>query len=260
MDLIDIHVHILPGLDDGSRDLKQSLAMAEAALQDGVNLIVATPRVGPGSWDHHKSDILQHVQNLNQCLDYARVKLPVLPGAEYCLAPDLAQHLRAGRLLTLNNNGRYLLVELPPEQVPDYAPSLFYALLKQGVVPIISHPERNRALAQDPAILQEFSARGILAQVTSASITGRLGRSVKKTALQFLQTGAAQLVASDGNEAEGRPPVLYAAFLEIERRLGVACARAVICHNPFQVTQGLPVQAVPPVPRESLWQKIYKNN
>ncbi len=258
MDLIDIHTHILPGFDDGAQDFKDSLAMAEAAVKDGVNLLVATPRVGPSIHNVSKKEIFEQVKYLNQCLEYARVKLPVLPGALYPLAADLPKRMKTKQILTINDTGKYLLLELPPGPLPGYAAETVGELLQQGVTPILSCPERNQFFSKNPDSLKELARQGLASQVTAASITGRNGRAARKNAFTLIENGLVQLVASDGNRAEGRHPVLYAAFQEIERRLGIEWARTLISHNPFQVIQGLPLKAVPALSRESLWQKLGK--
>jgi len=258
VDLIDIHTHILPGFDDGAQDFKDSLAMAEAAVKDGVNLLVATPRVGHSIHKVSKKEIFEQVKYLNQCLEYARVKLPVLPGALYPLAADLPRRMKAKQILTINDTGKYLLVELPSGPLPDNAAGILSELLQQGVTPILSCPERNQYLSKNPDSLGELARQGLVSQVTAASITGRLGRTARKNALTLIENGLVQLVASDGNLAEGRQPILYAAFLEIERRLGLEWARTLISNNPFQVIRGLPLRAVPAVSRKSLWHKLGK--
>ncbi|MEQ8235516.1 MAG: CpsB/CapC family capsule biosynthesis tyrosine phosphatase [Syntrophomonadaceae bacterium] len=259
MDLIDIHTHILPGADDGAQDLKEALAMAEAAVKDGVNLLVATPRVCPGMFDNTRAEILNKVQILNQCLELSHIKLPILAGAEYVLTPDLPQHYSVGKLLTINDTGRYLLVELPHGEVPTYTEQVFYGLLQQGVIPIITAPENNRVLARDPEILQELCTRGILAQVNSASLTGRSGRSAKKAAWTFLENGTAQLIGSDSNPSAGRMPVLYAAFQEVERRMGASMARTFISHNPFHVIKGQELERVQRTAVKKSWKQYLPN-
>ncbi|NMC26779.1 MAG: hypothetical protein GYA42_01400 [Syntrophomonadaceae bacterium] len=259
MDLIDIHTHILPGADDGAQDLKEALAMAEAAVKDGVNLLVATPRVCPGRFDNTRAEIRKKVETLNQCLELARIRLPILAGAEYALTPDLPRQCSAGRLLTINDTGRYLLVELPPREVPGYTEQVLYGLLQQGVIPIITAPENNRVLARDPGILQELCARGILAQVNSASLTGRAGRGAKKAAWTFLENGTAQLIGSDSHPAAGRMPVLYAAFQEVERRLGAPLARTFISNNPFRVIKGQDLERVQLPATKRSWKQYLPN-
>lgn len=258
MDLIDIHSHILPGLGDGSRDLKQSLAMAEAAVNDGISLLVATPRIGRGTFVNHREGILENVRNLNQCLKYARINLPVLPGAEYCLEADLPKRLAAGQVLTLNDTGRYLLVELPAEAVTEHTVDLLQTLQLQGVTPIIANPEGNPWLAKNPEILKRLVDQGILAQITSGSLTGLFGRRIKKAALMFLQFGQAQLIASDSHMGKGRKPGLYSAFQVIEYRWGLDFARNLTCRNPNMIIKGMPLKPeLPPEPKRA-W-RIFSN-
>lgn len=258
MDLIDIHTHILPGLDDGARDLEQSLAMAEVASKDGVMLLVATPHVITGVFDNHKENILKQVLKLNEFLKDSGVNLPILPGAEYYLEPDLPKRLADGELLTLNNTGRYILVELPTTMVPEYTDNILYAMQLQGITPIIAHPERNLGLARKPELLLEWAERGILAQVTSGSITGWFGRRVKKRALKFLQTGAAQLIASDGHDARGRSPVLKLAFQELEHRWGNELARTLTYINPDLIINGLPLNPSSPKIIKMSWVQYFE--
>ena len=258
MNFIDIHSHILPGVDDGARDLQQTLAMAKAASYDGVTALVATPHVIKGVFDNHKADILQQVLNVDFYLKHCGLKMPILPGAEYYLEPNLAERLAAGTLLTINDTGRYLLVELPATMVPDYTDQILYEIQLQGVTPIIAHPERNLGLAKKPQMLQEWARRGILAQVTSISISGWFGRGAKKRALKFLQTGAAQLIASDGHDARGRAPLINQAFQEIEQLWGTDMARTLTFHNPDLIIRGLPLKPTVPPPSEMPWTDYFK--
>lgn len=245
--LIDIHTHILPGLDDGARDLEQAVAMAAVAVRDGVHSLVATPHVMRGRYDYSRAKILKHVADLNLCLQVQQIKLPILPGAEYCLEQDLPQRLAAGQLLTLNDTGRYLLVEFPASGVPEYAGNVLQGLLSQGITPILAHPERNHRLVKEPDILERLVARGILAQVTSVSITGLNGREVQESALKFIQAGLVQLVASDAHSAHRRPPLMAAAYAEVEQRWGLEFAQLLFCRNPWRVVRGLPLlEVVPP--------------
>jgi protein-tyrosine phosphatase len=256
--LIDLHAHILPGIDDGAQTIEDSLAMAEVALEDGITMLVATPHVVRGIFDNRKEDILKDVETLNNRLKKDGIGLLVLPGAEYRLEPDLPKRLAAGELLTLNNTGKYLLVELPASMVPEYTEQILYEIQLQGVTPIVAHPERNLGLAQKPQLLQEWSKRGIRAQITSASITGWFGRSVKKRALHFLHTGAAQIIASDGHEARGRAPLMHAAFKEIENLWGIELARTLSIKNPDLIIKGQPLKQASPPMGEITWAQYFK--
>lgn len=258
--MIDLHAHIIPGIDDGARDLEQSLAMAEVAVKDDISIIVATPHVISGVFDNSKSHILQAVADLNEILASEKIPLQILPGAEYRLEPDLPRRLAAGELLTINDTGRYLLVELPAAMVPDYTGRILYDLQLQGITPIIAHPERNVGFEQDPELLQGLISRGILTQITSTSITGQFGKSVKKTALKLLQEGSAHLIASDAHSSHGRSPVLSGAFLELENRWGTDYARTLTAENPRLIIAGLPVETIMPAAIRRSWTRFLKKS
>ncbi len=258
--MIDLHTHILPGLDDGAKDIEQSLAMAQIAADDGITMLAATPHVISGEIDNRKEDILQKVKELNDLLDSVGIPLQILPGAEYRLEPDLPQRLAAGELLTINDTGQYLLVELPATMVPDYTGRILYDLQLQGITPIIAHPERNGGFEQDPELLQDLISRGILAQITSASITGQFGKSVKKTALKILQEGSAHLIASDAHSSHGRSPVLSGAFLELENRWGTDYARTLTAETPRLIIAGLPVETIIPTAIKKSWTRFLKKS
>ncbi len=256
--LIDIHAHILAGLDDGATDIEQSLAMADIAVKDGITMLVATPHVMKGVFNNSKDHILKAVKELNQLLDSRKIPLQILPGAEYHLDSDLPRRLAAGELLTINDSGRYLLVELPASMVPDYTGGILYELQLQGITPIIAHPERNAGFEREPELLRNFISRGILTQITSGSITGMFGKSVKKTAWKFMQEGYAHLIASDAHSAHGRSPALSPAFLELERRWGTDYAVTLCCANPSRIITGLSVESTPKPTNESPWIKFLK--
>ena len=236
--MIDLHAHILPGLDDGSKNLTESLSMAQVASDDGIHTIVATPHVLQGVFDNDKNKILSAVRALNQTLQEQNIAVYILPGAEYYLEADLPLKLSQGELLTINDNGRYLLVELPSAFIPEYTAQVLYEIQLQGVTPIIAHPERNAGFTRKPAVLQEMISRGVLAQVTSASITGLFGKRVKKTAYSFLKQGLVHLVSSDAHSSRGRAPLLSQAQKEIEKHYGSHIAQLLVIQNPGSIIEG----------------------
>jgi len=249
MKLIDVHSHILPGLDDGASDLEQTTAMARAAQADGISHLVATPHVIKGVYENRKEDILKQVLNVNYYLRHLKIDVVIMPGAEYLLDPDLPRRMAAGKLLTLNNTGLYLLVELPAEMVPDYAEEILDKLQNQGITPVIAHPERNMGIAAKPQLLLDWSKRGVLAQVTSTSIMGGFGKDARKRALKYLELGAAQIIASDAHDDRGRAPVLFSAFMEVEKLWGTEFARKLTRINPENIIRGNPTK--PTIPQNA---------
>ncbi len=242
--MIDIHTHILPGLDDGAASLEESLQMAGIAVAGGISAVVATPHVISGLYDNTRQRIKEAVDLLNRYLVEEDIPLPVLPGAEYRLEPALPRLLDEGRLVTINDTGRYLLIELPSDLVPDYTEQLLYEIQLRGVTPILAHPERNPGLSRDPGRLSRLAQRGVLAQVTAGSIQGRFGQIARRTALKMLDTGVAQVVASDAHSTRRRSPALTAAAREVEARWGAAFARTVLSTHPHRIITGEPVEPV----------------
>jgi len=254
--MIDLHTHILPGLDDGSKNMAESLAMAGVAQDDGIHTIVATPHVLQGVFDNDKNKILLAVTQLNQTLQEQNIAVDILPGAEYYLEADIPLKLSQGELLTINDKGRYLLVELPSAFIPEYTAQVLYEIQLQGVTPIIAHPERNAGFTRRPDILQEMISRGVLAQVTSASITGLFGKKVKRTAFNFLRRGLVHLVSSDAHSSMGRAPLLNQAQKEIEKYLGSDIAQLLVVQNPCSIIQGDSIE--PTVARSSSRWKLFR--
>ncbi len=255
--MIDIHSHILPGLDDGAPDLDEALLMAQMAVEDGIEAIIATPHVISGVFDQTRQGIFVAVASMRAALHAAGIPLAILPGAECHLEPDLPQRLADGQLMTLNDTGRYLLVELPASMVPDYTGKVLYEIQLQGVTPIIAHPERNAEVIRRPDVLLEFSKRGILSQVTTASVAGHFGKKVQRTALALCMAGTSQFVASDAHSSRSRTPVLSPASAQLESAVGKEAAQAMLSDNPARVIAGLELEPVLHEPQHlSVWSRL----
>lgn len=256
--MIDIHCHILPGLDDGSPHLEESLAMARIAVQDGIRNIIATPHVMTGVYPNRKDRIIQAVADFNQVLETEGLPLHILPGAECHLETNIAERLSRGELVTLNNTGKYLLIELPSTLIPGYAARAFYDIQMLGVTPIIAHPERNAAIMEDPMILEQFAVQGVLSQVTSHSISGIFGKTIQKAAIKLIQGGFVQLIASDAHSSHRRSPVLSQALARTELRWGEEFSRRLVYDNPRAIMEGLVLEpSIVPRPT-SLWNRLVK--
>jgi protein-tyrosine phosphatase len=251
--MIDIHTHILPGLDDGSPNIEESLAMARIAIADGIDTIIATPHVLSGVYDNTPEQISQAVDQLNTILQAEGLPLEILPGSECHLEPDLPSRLAEGRLMTLNNTGRYLLVELPTSMVPDYTGRILYEIQLQGVIPIIAHPERNTEIIRHPDLLIEYARRGVLSQVTTASLVGHFGKTVKKAAAILITTGTAQFIASDAHSSKHRTPVISPATQELQALGGPDLVKTLLEKNPEKIQNGTPIEPTLNQPTPSPW-------
>jgi len=216
--MIDLHCHILPGMDDGPSTLAESLKMAQIAVADGISGVVATPHAANGVYIPTPADIHKRVARFNADLAAASIPLQVYPGAEVQLGPGLVKRLHQGRITTLNTS-RYILLELPPTLLPDSCKNELFSLLSQGFIPVIGHPERHPYLQRNPGYLAELVQMGALCQVTAQSLLGVFGRNVKLMVEQMLQKSLAHIIASDAHGAAGRVPELDAAVSAAARLL-----------------------------------------
>lgn len=253
--MIDIHSHILPGLDDGAADLRTALQMAEMAKTKGIQGVIATPHVITGVFDNNRQHILEAIDRFRMHLQESNISLNIMPGAEYHLETDLASRLKRNELLTLNETGRYLLVELPHNLVPDFTTAILYELQLAGVIPVIAHPERNHHLMENQALLEVISSCGAVMQLTAASLTGLFGSKVQKNAWRLIRDGYKIVVASDAHSLHGRGPLMGEAYLEIRSRLGHECAQLLCFENPRRLIEGQELKPCPEI-KLSPWQRF----
>ncbi len=253
--MVDIHTHILPHLDDGAQKMEESLQMAQIAVEDGIRQIIATPHVIRGLYENKKEEILARVSRLNSRLEEEGIPLSIGPGAEYRLEADLAQKLNRGELLTLNESGRYLLVELPDTFLPEFTADVLYHIQLAGVTPIIAHPERNMVFGREPAQLSAFIRRGMAAQLTTGSIMGLFGSQAKKISKELIKDGLIHIIASDAHSPSGRAPRLKACRQMLSEDFGLDCSRILLQENPWRICQGRELIS-PPLSEKPLWNRL----
>lgn len=218
--MIDLHCHILPGLDDGSENMEQTIRMAEMAEQDGVHFIVATPHYRRDAKDASAERIREKVKEVNNVLERRGISLRVLPGMEPQIQFDFVEKVKDGTLLTLNATGKYILLELPFHQPLHQLDRMIFDMQMAGYTPIIPHPERTDLFRTRPKLLYDLVKKGVLTQINAGSITGQFGKRVKGFAMLLLETHLAHLVASDAHDDLRRPPLLSTAYKEIFRIAG----------------------------------------
>lgn len=150
--MIDIHCHILPGIDDGPKTIEESILMAKEAVNQGINTIIATPHHRNNSYVNEKESILRIVREFNEILQNEQIPLEILPGQETRIFGEILEDYKKEEILTLNNSN-YLFIEFPTSTVPRYAERLLYDIQLEGLIPIIVHPERNKEILENPIIL-----------------------------------------------------------------------------------------------------------
>jgi protein-tyrosine phosphatase len=244
--VIDIHSHILPGIDDGARTIEEAVAMAHIAAEDGIRHMVSTPHMFNGlSNNPEPSEVLERVAALNEAINNSAIK--ILPGNEVHISHNIAQQAKTNRVTKINRQN-YMLVEFPQLTVPVGADELFYQLLLQGVNPILVHPERNSQIQSHPSMVAQYIERGVLIQVTAMSVTGEFGPVAKATADVLLRHNCVHFLATDTHRTSRRPPILSKGRDAAAAIIGEQLARALVEDNPFAVINGEPLQVLPPVP------------
>ncbi|MFC3039859.1 tyrosine-protein phosphatase [Virgibacillus xinjiangensis] len=218
--MIDIHSHILPGVDDGARTLEDSLDMGKAAVEEGIRTIIATPHNHNGKYMNEKEDILLAVESLNSALQTAEIPLVVLPGQENRLYGEMVDDLKDDELVTLTNDTRYVFVEFPSDHVPRYARRMLFDMQVAGYKPVIVHPERNMELLEHPSILFEFVQNGALSQVTAGSVAGKFGKKIRKFSHELVESGLTHFIASDAHNTTSRRFWMQDAYHEIREQHG----------------------------------------
>lgn len=218
--MLDLHCHILPGVDDGAEDLAASLAMAEKAISQGITHILCTPHHNNGKYVNPKEFVIQQVTKLQAELNRRNLPLTLFEGQEVRITGALIDEIKQGRILFADVGSTYLLIEFPTMDVPAYTEQLFFDLRARGQVPIIVHPERNAKFREDPNRLIPFLEMGCLAQLTAPSYVGIFGKSIQKTAKQMVEHRLVQMVASDAHGVHKRNFYLKEAFEAIEKDFG----------------------------------------
>ncbi|QGQ48279.1 tyrosine-protein phosphatase [Metabacillus sediminilitoris] len=217
--MIDIHSHILPGVDDGAQSIEDSIEMAKQAVNEGITKIIATPHHQNGKYVNKKQDIIDRVLELNSLFSNKKIPLEVLPGQETRIFGELLENLEKGEILTLNNLN-YIFVELPSGHVPRYTEKLLFDVQLQGLTPVIVHPERNAEIMENPNKLLNLVKKGALTQVTAGSITGHFGKKIKKFSLDLIDANLTHFLASDAHNVSNRSFKIRESISEIEKEFG----------------------------------------
>lgn len=217
--VIDIHSHILPGIDDGAKTEKEALAMAIDAVAQGITTVIATPHHKNGKYENNPENIRLYVSVLNELFKKENIPLQLLPGQETRLNGDMLEDLKNNDLLTLNDS-KYLFVEFPFSDLTRYSNQILFELQISGYIPIIVHPERNEVFIEHPSKLYEFVKQGVLTQVTAASVVGNFGRKVQKFSHQLIEANLTHFIASDAHNTMSRAFLLDDALQEVKKKYG----------------------------------------
>ncbi len=244
--MIDLHTHILPGIDDGVKSEDEAVAFARVASEDGIRTLVATPHCKDGFYVNRRDEVVEHVARLRRRLRDETIDLELLPGAEVHICPDLVARVRDGRAPTLGDNGRTLLLELSLTQYPVDLENLVFQLKLAGIVPLLAHPERIRYFQEDVRRYEACVRLGAYGQVTTGSIVGTFGESSRTLSIELLRRRLVHVIASDAHNVRGRPPVLSEAVGVAARWTGETLARRMADDFPRALLEGREPDVPPP--------------
>lgn len=229
---VDIHSHIIPGIDDGAKDMETALEMLRLASLDGTRHIVATPHFTPSTISDiggatldtsgimNISEIVREkTSELSEQAASLNIDINIYSGTEVLIHPDIPSLLENNSICTINGS-KYVLVEFPMSEIPLYASEVLYQIQLKGLIPIIAHPERYNEVIKDCGILLDLVGRGMLVQVNAGSLTGLFGRKAQKTAMKLIKAGMTHFVASDAHGCGSRSPELGKAAWIVEKKFG----------------------------------------
>jgi protein-tyrosine phosphatase len=242
--VIDLHCHLLPGVDDGAEDLSTSLTMARQAVAQGVTVVACTPHILPGVYHNHGPGIRSATRDLQEELNREGIPLQLATGADVHMVPNFLGGLRSGELLTLADS-RYVLVEPPHTVAPPQIEEFFFNLVTAGYVPILTHPERLSWVRSRYETIKKLVAAGVWMQITAGSFTGAFGRTALYWAVRLLDEGCVHLIASDAHDAERRPPDLASGRESVAKRIGAQEAEHLVFTRPMGILKDQPPSSLP---------------
>ncbi len=235
--MIDLHCHYLPGIDDGSQTMSESLELARASVSDGITHAVMTPHIHPGRYDNVRSSVQLATERFRGALRQAGIPLQIYPGGEVRLSADVIDLLDRGELPFIGglDGYRILLLEFPSGQIPLGTEKLVRWMLAKKIRPLIAHPERNKAIMQNVAMIAPYVEMGCLLQLTAASVTGGFGKAVQECAELMLKKHQVSVIATDAHNMRHRAPVLTQARAWLSERFGKPWADELTLHVPGRI-------------------------
>jgi protein-tyrosine phosphatase len=253
--MFDIHCHVLPAIDDGAKDMGDSLAICRKAVAEGVLAIAATPHFIEGESEVLPETIQSRLDYLHTELNKAGIDLTVHPGMEIYMSPNLAELYEQGKVIAINNKN-YMLIEMPIfGTIPPYADEVIFSLQMKRLKPLIAHPERYRAVREHPNIVYRFIEKGCAIQVNSGSIMGQFGKEVQKTASKLLEHNLVHAISSDNHSCRNRIASLRECYEYVAKKYGGRKADNLFINNCRAIIQGqdLYMDTPSPIKRNKFW-------
>jgi len=242
--MIDLHSHILPGIDDGSPDLQISLQMARCWVQDGVSIVACTPHILPGLYHNSGHQIRLAIAELQLSLEENGIPLRLVSGADNHIVPDFVAGLKSGLLLSLHDT-RYVLVEPPHHNAPSRLGDVFFDIMTAGYKPILTHPERLTWIKTHYELIRLLAFRGVWMQITAGSLTGAFGRGPKYWGERMLSEGLVHIIATDSHDLSRRPPILSQGYECAAKIVGEEEAWRLVHSRPLAILENQSPSEIP---------------
>jgi protein-tyrosine phosphatase len=239
--MVDIHHHLLPGLDDGAKDLETSVAMARLAASDGITHIVCSPHAN-GVYTFDPRINTEKISDLRARLAVENIPLTLGSGCDFHLSFDNVRQAQIEPARFSINGLGYLLVEIPDYGVPPQVTETFFELQLAGLTPILTHPERNPTLQKEPERMKDWLRGGVLIQVTADSLTGHKGKQAQRMAMKLLEDRWIHFLATDAHNTTSRPPRMREAHDLVASKFGASYAHALCLTNPLAIFLGKPFE------------------
>lgn len=217
MVMVDLHCHLLPGIDDGSKSMAISLRLAKEATENGVTHALLTPHHLNGRYVNHKQNVIRQTKKFQEQLNANSIPLTVFPGQEVRINGQLLEALDKDDILFADTGDKYLMLEFPDDDVPHYTHQMIFDLQQRGIVPVIVHPERNTKIMAQPDLIYQLLEKGCLSQITASSYVGTFGKKVENFSRQLIEAGCGYVFASDAHDLPGRKYEMRQAFNKLQR-------------------------------------------
>ncbi|EPJ56268.1 MAG: hypothetical protein OFPI_00580 [Osedax symbiont Rs2] len=237
--MIDLHCHLLPGVDDGAVNDDQSIELFKLAIADGITHMVLTPHVHPGRYENNSSNLQAPFCRLKALLAEHKLEINISVAGEVRLCSEVLNMYATNELPYIGKlcGKNVMLLEFPHEGIPPGSDKLVDWLLQRDILPMIAHPERNKTIMRDINKAAPYIERGCLFQLTAMSVTGKFGEAAHKVAHQFLSNDWATIIASDAHNIKHRPPVLSEAYKCIEAEYSADLAKELFLDTPAKIIQ-----------------------
>jgi len=235
--MIDLHCHLLPSVDDGAQNDSDSIALFKIAIADGITHMVLTPHVQPGRYENNLSNLLKPFEKLQALIKQEQLDITISLAGEVRLCAEVLGLYATQNLPFIGKleGKNVVLLEFPHEGIPPGSDKLVDWLIARNILPMIAHPERNKAVMRDITKIAPFIEKGCLFQLTAMSVTGKFGEAAHKIAHQFLENDWATIIASDAHNKKHRPPILSEAFKTVSQLYSENLAKQLLLTTPGEI-------------------------